>query len=59
MFLTWLSPVEDGLVEMGHAPPLGNVEVEPLGQRLGGSLGGGVAPGAESGNWWPSRSKGR
>ena len=40
-------PVQDGLVEMGHAPPLGNVEAETLGQRFGGRLGGGVAPGAE------------
>lgn len=40
-------PVEDGLIEMGHAPALGNVEVEPLGQRIGCGAGGGVAPGAE------------
>ena len=32
---------------MGHAPALGNVEVEPLGQRIGCGAGGGVAPGAE------------
>ena len=52
-----LLPVEDGLVQMGNAPALGNVEVEPLAQILGGLPGGGVAPGAEGGQQrrrsWP------
>ena len=42
-----LLAVEDGLIEVGNAPPLRDVEVEALGQRRGGGQGGGVAPCAE------------
>ena len=41
--------VEDGLVQVGNGPALGNVEVEPLAENLSGLPGGGVAPGAEGG----------
>ena len=39
--------VQDGLVQMGDGPALGDVEVEQPGQLLRGLAGNGVAPGAE------------
>ena len=39
--------LQHGLVKMGHAPPLGDVEAEAPGEGCGGLAGGGVAPGAE------------
>ena len=51
-------PVEDGLVEMRGAPPLGDVEVQPRRQRLGGLAGVGVAPGAERHKQRPRPVKG-
>ena len=52
-------PVQDGLVEMGHAPPLGNVEAEGFGQGFGRPAGGGVAPGAEGHQQRPALVKGQ
>ena len=53
-----LFPVQDGLVQMGHAPPLGNVVTEQLGEFLGRRAGNIVAPGAEGGQQLPLPVKG-
>ena len=39
--------VQDGLVQMGDAPPMGDVELEELGKFFGGLARIGIAPGAE------------
>ena len=40
-------PVQNGLIQVGNAPPLGNVEVQYLAELGGCFAGDGVAPGAE------------
>ena len=40
-------PVQDRLVEVGNAPALGDVELEQVGEFLGGLPGHGVSPGTE------------
>ena len=54
-----LLPVENGLIQMGHAPPLGNVEAQERGQLLGRRTGDGVAPGAEGHQQVPRPVKGQ
>ena len=56
--LHMLLPVQDGLIEVGDAPSLGNVEIEFLQQLPAGLPGHGIAPGPEGHQQLTRRVKG-